>query len=79
MAHKFALRMELQGLRLFTDGAGIVPADTPPDPSVIPAVSVSYVGFASIMQVNQNIINDVSLLQQGTYTSIFPFPRDQMK
>jgi flagellar hook-associated protein 1 FlgK len=32
-------------------------------------VSVTYVGFASVMQVNQDILDNISLLQQGTYTS----------
>ena len=69
LAHKLALRMDAQGLRLFTNGAGQVPADTPPDLSVNPPVAVAYVGFASIMEVNENIVNNVSLLQQGTYSS----------
>ncbi len=75
LAHKMALRMESQGLRLFTDAAGIVPLDTPPDPSAIPPVSVTYVGFASIMQVNQDVLDDISLLQQGTYTSDISIPQ----
>ncbi len=74
LAHKLALRLDSQGLRLFTDPAGIVPLDTPPDLSVDPPVAVSYVGFASIIQVNRNIINDVKLLQQGTYTSDISIP-----
>lgn len=69
LAHKLALRMEAQGLRLYTDATGVVPLDTPPDPNVIPPVAVAYVGFASIMRVNENIMNDLNLLQQGTYTS----------
>jgi flagellar hook-associated protein 1 FlgK len=74
LAHKLALRMESQGLRLFTDGTGTVPPDTPPDPSVDPPVSVEYVGFASVIRVNQDIIDDVSLLQQGTYPSDIAIP-----
>lgn len=69
LAHKLALRMDAQGLRLFTDPAGQVPADTPPDPSTNPPTPVTYVGFASIIQVNSDIVNNVSLIQQGTYTS----------
>lgn len=69
LAHKLALRMEAQGLRLFTDPTGVVPSDSPPDPNIIPPVSVAYVGFASIIQVNTDIANDVSLIQRGTYTS----------
>lgn len=69
LAHKLALRMDAQGLRLFTDVAGNVPLDTPPDPTTNPPTSVTYVGFASVIRVNQNIVNDVTLIQQGTYTS----------
>ncbi len=69
LAHKTALRFEAQGLKLFTDSTGTVPADTPPDPSTFPPVPVAYVGFASVIQVNTDIINDVRLLQQGTYDS----------
>ena len=74
LAHKLALRLDSQGLRLFTDGAGVVPLDTPPDPNVIPPVPVTYVGFAANIQVNQNILDDVTLLQQGTYTSDLAVP-----
>jgi flagellar hook-associated protein 1 FlgK len=74
LAHKLALRLESQGLRLFTNGAGVVPADTPPDPTVVPPVPVSYVGFASDIQVNAAIVNDINLLQQGTYTSDVALP-----
>ena len=74
LAHKLALRLQSQGLMLFTDGAGTVPLDTPPDLSVIPPVAVSYVGFASVIRVNQDIIDDVSLIQQGTYTSDSDIP-----
>lgn len=74
LAHKMALRFNAQGLRLFTDGSGAIPADTPPDPSVDPPVSVEYVGFASRMQVNSAIVSDNSLIQEGTYnaTSVAP-------
>lgn len=74
LAHKLALRLESQGLRLFTGPAGTVPLDTPPDLSVDPPIPVSYVGFASIIQVNENIVNNISLLQQGTYTSDIAIP-----
>lgn len=74
LAHKMALRFNEQGLRLFTDGSGAIPADTPPDPTVDPPVPVAYVGFASRMQVNSAIVSDNSLLQEGTYnaTSVAP-------
>ncbi len=66
LAHKMALRFEAQGLRMFTDASGNIPADTPPDPSVDPPVSVEYVGFASVMQVNNAVRNDQTLIQSGT-------------
>ena len=72
LAHKMALRFEAQGLRLFTDASGTVPADTPPDTSSVPATSVQYVGFAAIMQVNNSILSDHSLIQAGTYGGSLP-------
>lgn len=67
LAHKLALRFDAQGLRLFTDGTGSVPPDTPPDTSLDPPVPVEYVGFASAIRINQLVVNDPALLQQGTY------------
>ncbi len=67
LAHKMALRFEAQGLRLFTDRSGGIPADTPPDPTTDPRTPVEYVGFASEIQVNRQIVNDHSLIQTGTY------------
>lgn len=72
LAHKTALRFEAQGLRLFTNESGAVPADTPPDLGTNPPTPVSYIGFASIIEVNELIIADNSLLQRGTYTSDVP-------
>lgn len=74
LAHQLAMRMEAQGLRLFTDGTGTVPLDTPPDLSTNPPTPVTYVGFASVIQVNQSIVSNVSLLQQGTYASDISIP-----
>lgn len=70
-AHKLALRFEAQGLRLFTDESGAIPGDTAPTPEVIlpafiAAVPVDYIGFSSEITVNQNVLNDNSLVQQGT-------------
>jgi flagellar hook-associated protein 1 FlgK len=65
LAHKMALRMEAQGLRLFTDESGNIPADTAPDS--IAGTAVPYVGFASRIQVNSDILADNSILQRGTY------------
>ncbi len=68
MAHKLALRFEAQGLKLFTDESGSIPADDPPDPNAgPPALSVAYVGFSLNIQVNEAIRQDNSLLQQGTF------------
>lgn len=83
LAHKLAQRFDQQGLRLFTDASGNIPADTPPTPEVpatlgppptplIPAVPVEYIGFASEIQVNTNILADNSLLQKGTSTTDIP-------
>lgn len=66
-AHKLALRFDAQGLRLFTDASGSIPSDTPPDLGVTPPVPVEYVGFASRIQVNSAVLNDRSLIQEGTY------------
>ncbi|MCC6598818.1 MAG: flagellar hook-associated protein FlgK [Alphaproteobacteria bacterium] len=68
LAHKMALRMDAQGLRLFTEASGSIPADTAPDPTTLPLpTSVEYVGFSSRIRVNQNILDDNTLLQSGTY------------
>lgn len=73
LAHKLALRVEQQGLLLFTDISGNVPADTPPDPTAgPPPLSVSYVGFASEIRVNAAILTDHTLLQQGTVATDVP-------
>lgn len=66
LAHKLAMRFEAQGLRLFTDQSGSVPADTPPDLSTDPPTPVAYVGFSSLIQVNRLVVNDRSLIQTGT-------------
>ena len=60
-AQKLASRFDSQGLRLFTDASGNVPANVA-DPG-----TVGYVGFASLIRVNKNVINDPSLLRSGTY------------
>ena len=67
-AYRTALRFAAQGLRLFTDASGNIPADTAPIPDPPgPAMPVEYVGFAASIQVNQAIIDDNTLLQTGTY------------
>lgn len=69
LSHKLATRFEAQGLLLFVDGTGTVPADSAPDVSVEPEIAVPYVGFSSQIRVNEAIINDSSLLQSGTETT----------
>jgi len=77
-SHKLALRFEAQGLRLFTDSSGAIPADTAPTPEVLPpgipapAIPVEYIGFASEIRVNQNILNDNTLIQKGTSPTDIP-------
>jgi flagellar hook-associated protein 1 FlgK len=56
LAHKIAMRFDAQGLRLFTDASGGVPANTPNQ----------YLGFAQNIQVNDYIRHDASLIQKGT-------------
>ncbi len=67
LAHKTALRFEAQGLRLFTDSAGLIPNDDAPDPTTVPPTPVNYVGFSATIQVNQAILNDNTLIRTGTY------------
>jgi flagellar hook-associated protein 1 FlgK len=75
LAHKIAQRFDAQGLRLFTDASGLIPNDTAPDPLAgPPATAVPYVGFAGVIQVNADIENDITLLQQGTYVSDSTIP-----
>lgn len=66
LAHKMAMRFEAQGLRLFSDASGTIPADTAPNPATNPPTPVPYVGFSGVIQVNRAIINDNSLLVKGT-------------
>jgi flagellar hook-associated protein 1 FlgK len=75
LAFQTAYRMDAQGLRLFTDQSGNIPAATAPDPDSLPLPTpVSYVDFARNMQVNSKIDDDVRLLQQGTKTSDISVP-----
>lgn len=70
LAHKLALRFEAQGLRLFTDASGTIPADTPPNPSI--PTPVTYVGFSSIIRINDAILADNSIIQRGTTATDLP-------
>jgi flagellar hook-associated protein 1 FlgK len=60
LAQKTAERMNQQGLKLFTDLSGNVPASVPS-----PAIP-SYVGFAGIMKVNALVQADPTLIRSGT-------------
>ncbi|MEM9468865.1 MAG: flagellar hook-associated protein FlgK [Pseudomonadota bacterium] len=69
LAYQMASRFDQQGLTLFTDQNGNVPANTAPDPTTLPVPTpVEYLGFAGVMQVNPNVVADITLLQRGTYT-----------
>lgn len=64
MAERLALRFDQQGLRLFTDASGNIPADTAP--STVGPTPVAYVGFASRITVNPTVLQNNALVQQGT-------------
>ncbi len=69
LAFQLAPRLDSQGLRLFTDSAGLLPSDAAPDPSTLPLPTpVDYVGFANEIKVNSNIEDDLTGLQPGTFT-----------
>lgn len=73
LAHKIALRFQAQGLVLFTDATGQIPADTAPVPNPPgPLTPVPYVGFAVEIRVNQSVLDDNALVQQGTVTTDLP-------
>jgi flagellar hook-associated protein 1 FlgK len=61
-AQNLAGRFDTEGLRLFTDPSGNVPAVSPP-----PTVQSNYVGFASTIQVNPAVQQDPSLVRDGTH------------
>lgn len=56
-----AARMESQGLRLFTDGAGAVPDVTQP------YAGSAMVGFAGVIRVNPAVIANPALVRDGTH------------
>ncbi len=61
-AQNLAGRFDAQGLTLFTDPAGTVPA------AGAPPMQAAYVGFAGTIQVNAAITADPSLVRDGTKT-----------
>ncbi len=62
LAQNLASRFDTEGLRLFTDPSGDVPAaSAPPQP-----VQSNYVGFAATIQVNAAVQSKPSLVRDGT-------------
>jgi flagellar hook-associated protein 1 FlgK len=59
-AQTLATRLGNQGLQLFTDAAGVIPAGggTP--------VQSTYIGFANVIQVNPAVTADNALVRDGT-------------
>ncbi len=68
LAHKMMMRLEAQGLTLFTDATGTVPAN---DPSV-------YAGIAATIRVNPLVTGDPSLIQRGTAAGTVPAGSNQV-
>ncbi len=68
LAFQTARRFELQGLQLFTDQNGRIPSGDAPDPTTLPTPTpVDYVDFARNIQVNKDVVNDITLLRTGTF------------
>lgn len=59
-AHTLSTRFDDQGLRLFTDATGSVPASGTP-------VQANYVGYAGVVTVNPAVAADASLVRDGTH------------
>jgi len=59
LSQKLASRMNQEGLKLFTDQNGNVPASVPAGP-------VGYVGFAGLIKVNSAVLADPTLIRSGT-------------
>lgn len=75
LAFQTAYRFEQQGLKLFTDQNGNLPAPDAPDPLSLPLPTpVDYVDFARNIEVNKFVRNDVTLLQSGTYDTDVTLP-----
>ncbi len=67
LAHKLALRFDQQGLRLFSDAAGQVPAEGQG------IVQSGYVGFANVIRVSATVAAEPRLVRDGTHAVSFPF------
>ena len=59
-SHTLAARFDAQGLTLFTNAAGVLPGSTNP-----PTQS-GYLGFASEIQVNPDVLGNPALVRDGT-------------
>lgn len=66
LSQKIANRFETQGLTLFTNNAGTVPAN------IAAPNAVDYYGFSSDFQVNEQILADYTLLRSGTTGNTVP-------
>lgn len=66
LAYQLIVRFNNQGLRLFTDATGGIPASN----------SSSYAGIASSIQVNTSVVANPGLVQQGTTTGVSYAPSD---
>lgn len=66
LSEQLATRFDQQGLTLFTNAAGKVPANTAPNPNTSPPTPVPYVGFSAEIQVNPAVVANNALVQQGT-------------
>ncbi len=60
-AMTLSARLEGQGLRLFSDASGAVPAPTGPNPQD------GYIGYAGAIRVNQAVAANPGLLRDGTH------------
>jgi flagellar hook-associated protein 1 FlgK len=69
VAEQTANRFNAQGLKLFTDPSGNIPASTNGSGQPTPA---NYVGFATDIQVNPAVTASPVLVQQGTTTPVPP-------
>ena len=63
-AQNLASRFDAQGLTLFTDPQGFVPAQSATPPT--PPMQDGYVGFAGTIQVNADVTVTPSLVRNGT-------------
>lgn len=66
LAYQLIVRFNNQGIRLFTDAAGGIPASN----------ASSYAGIAGSIQVNASVVSNPGLVQQGTTTGVSYAPSD---